>query len=118
MKVLSTDLPGVLIVEPQAFCDKRGFFMESWNQARYEEHGLPNRFVQDNVSFSGCGVLRGLHFQHPQPQGKLVYVLQGEVFDVAVDIRRGHTRRDEPVLRRHGARRIGVMVSRHYDQRR
>ncbi len=89
MNVIETDLPGVLIVEPKVFGDERGFFMESWNGRRYEEAGLPGSFVQDNLSFSAHGVLRGLHFQNPQPQGKLVSVLQGEVFDVAVDIRIG-----------------------------
>ncbi len=92
MNVIETDLPGVLIIEPRVFGDERGFFMESWNGRRYEELGIPAaklRFVQDNLSFSARGVLRGLHFQNPQPQGKLVWVLQGEVFDVAVDIRVG-----------------------------
>ena len=92
MNVIEADLPGVLIVEPRVFGDERGFFMESWNWRRYEELGIPAaglRFVQDNLSFSARGVLRGLHFQNPQPQGKLVWVLQGEVFDVAVDIRVG-----------------------------
>ena len=89
MKVIATRLPGVMIIEPKVFGDARGFFMETWNQARYLEHGLPAVFVQDNVSFSSKGVLRGLHFQNPNAQGKLVYVLQGEVFDVAVDIRLG-----------------------------
>ena len=89
MKLIQTSLPGVLIIEPRVFGDERGFFMETWNQARYSEAGLPCSFVQDNLSFSRRGVLRGLHFQNPNPQGKLVYVLQGEVFDVAVDIRRG-----------------------------
>jgi len=89
LKVLETELPGVLVVEPEVFGDARGFFMESWNSARYEEHGIEDHFVQDNLSFSAHGVLRGLHFQHPGAQGKLVYVLQGEVFDVAVDIRVG-----------------------------
>lgn len=89
MNVIETDLPGVLIVEPKVFGDERGFFMESYNAGRYGETGLPDRFVQDNLSFSRRGVLRGLHFQNPQPQGKLVSVLQGEVFDVAVDIRVG-----------------------------
>ena len=89
MNVIETDLPGVLIVEPKVFGDERGFFMESYNAGRYAEAGLPDRFVQDNLSFSRRGVLRGLHFQNPQPQGKLVSVLQGEVFDVAVDIRVG-----------------------------
>ncbi|HZK56308.1 MAG TPA: dTDP-4-dehydrorhamnose 3,5-epimerase [Desulfosporosinus sp.] len=89
MKVIATGLPGVKIIEPKVFRDPRGFFMETWNQARYEELGLPAVFVQDNLSFSQKGVLRGLHFQNPNAQGKLVYVLQGEVFDVAVDIRVG-----------------------------
>jgi dTDP-4-dehydrorhamnose 3,5-epimerase len=89
MNVVETDLPGVLIVEPKVFGDERGFFMESWNASRYEEAGLPGSFVQDNLSFSTHGVLRGLHFQNPQPQGKLVSILRGEVFDVAVDIRVG-----------------------------
>ena len=89
MKVVETDLPGVLIIEPRVFGDERGFFMESWNERRYEEAGLPGSFVQDNLSFSTHGVLRGLHFQNPRPQGKLVSVLRGEVFDVAVDIRAG-----------------------------
>jgi dTDP-4-dehydrorhamnose 3,5-epimerase len=89
MKVIETKLPGVVIIEPQVFGDGRGFFMETWNRARYAESGLPEEFVQDNLSYSVKGVLRGLHFQNPNPQGKLVYVLQGEVFDVAVDIRLG-----------------------------
>ena len=89
MKVIETRLPEVLILEPRVFGDERGFFMETWNEARYEEAGLPTRFVQDNLSFSTRGVLRGLHFQNPDQQGKLVYVLRGEVFDVAVDIRVG-----------------------------
>ena len=89
MNVIETNLPGVLVVEPKVFGDERGFFMESWNGRRYEEAGLPGRFVQDNLSYSAHGVLRGLHFQNPQPQGKLVSVLRGEVFDVAVDIRVG-----------------------------
>jgi dTDP-4-dehydrorhamnose 3,5-epimerase len=89
VKVIETELPGVLIVEPDVFGDARGFFMENWNGARYEEQGIPDHFVQDNLSFSAHGVLRGLHFQNPRAQGKLVSVLQGEVFDVAVDIRVG-----------------------------
>jgi dTDP-4-dehydrorhamnose 3,5-epimerase len=89
MKIEQTALPGVLILEPKAFGDARGFFMETWNRRRYVEAGLPGEFVQDNVSFSQHGVLRGLHYQHPNAQGKLVYVLQGEVFDVAVDVRVG-----------------------------
>jgi dTDP-4-dehydrorhamnose 3,5-epimerase len=89
MQVLPTDLPGVLIIEPRVFGDERGFFMESWNRERYAAAGLDVDFVQDNLSFSRRGVLRGLHFQNPNAQGKLVQVLQGEVFDVAVDIRVG-----------------------------
>lgn len=89
MKIIETKLPGAVILEPAVFGDARGFFMESWNSARYREAGLPANFVQDNLSFSTKGVLRGLHFQNPNPQGKLVSVLQGEVFDVAVDIRDG-----------------------------
>ena len=89
MNVVQTNLPGVLIIEPRVFGDERGYFMETWNCRRYEETGLPARFVQDNLSLSARGVLRGLHFQNPRPQGKLVSVLRGEVFDVAVDIRVG-----------------------------
>lgn len=91
MNVIETKLPGVLLVEPKVFGDERGFFMETWHAERYEEAGLPGcaGFVQDNLSFSRHGVLRGLHFQNPDQQGKLVYVLQGEVYDVAVDIRAG-----------------------------
>lgn len=87
MNRIETKLPGVLIIEPRVFGDQRGFFMETWQQDRYEQAGLPGRFVQDNLSRSRRGVLRGLHYQDPNPQGKLVYVLLGEVFDVAVDIR-------------------------------
>lgn len=89
MNVHETTLPGVLVIEPRVFGDERGFFYESWNRRRYEEASLPADFVQDNLSYSGKGVLRGLHYQHPNPQGKLVSVLEGEVFDVAVDIRAG-----------------------------
>jgi dTDP-4-dehydrorhamnose 3,5-epimerase len=89
VRVIETKLPGAVVVEPRVFGDERGFFMETWHQARYEEVGLPSRFVQDNLSFSPRGVLRGLHFQNPDQQGKLVQVLHGEVFDVAVDVRVG-----------------------------
>ena len=89
MKVIETPLAGLLIIEPKVFGDERGFFLETWSQKRYQEMGINVDFVQDNLSFSRHGVLRGLHFQNPQAQGKLVYVLQGEVFDVAVDIRKG-----------------------------
>ncbi len=89
MKVVETRLPGCLIIEPKLFGDARGFFMEQWNQARYAEHGIVMDAVQANLSRSAHGVLRGLHYQLPNPQGKLVSVLEGEVYDVAVDIRRG-----------------------------
>ena len=89
MDVLTTRLPGVLIIEPRVFGDARGFFLESWHRERYATAGIDADFVQDNLSYSARGVLRGLHVQHPHAQGKLVYVLQGEVFDVAVDIRAG-----------------------------
>lgn len=87
MKVKHTKLEGVLLVTPQVFGDERGFFMETYNQSKAAELGLPISFVQDNHSKSSYGVLRGLHFQNPQWQGKLVRVVQGEIFDVAVDIR-------------------------------
>ncbi|MBS7457820.1 dTDP-4-dehydrorhamnose 3,5-epimerase [Coralloluteibacterium stylophorae] len=89
MNVVETALPGCLIVEPRVFGDARGFFLESWNRERYAPHGIGPDFVQSNLSRSARGVLRGLHYQWPNPQGKLVSVLEGEVFDVAVDIRRG-----------------------------
>lgn len=89
MKIIETRLPGCVVIEPAVFGDERGFFFETWNAARFGEHGLPTEFVQSNVSSSSRGVLRGLHYQWPNPQGKLVSVLEGEVYDVAVDIRRG-----------------------------
>lgn len=89
MKLIETDLPGCVIVEPRVFGDERGFFYESFNRDRLAEHGLSPDFVQGNVSCSARGVLRGLHYQWPNPQGKYVSVLEGEVWDVAVDIRRG-----------------------------
>lgn len=89
MNVIATALPGVLLLEPKVFGDARGFFLETWQTVRYREAGLPERFVQDNQSRSRRGVLRGLHYQLVQPQGKLVWVARGGVFDVAVDIRRG-----------------------------
>ena len=88
MKVLTCDIAGLLIIEPQVFGDARGYFLETYNERRYREAGLEATFVQDNLSFSRRGILRGLHFQNPKPQGKLLHVLQGEVFDVAVDVRR------------------------------
>jgi dTDP-4-dehydrorhamnose 3,5-epimerase len=89
MKVIESDLPGCLVLEPQVFGDERGFFYESFNQDKLAAHGLQPTFVQGNVSSSTRGVLRGLHYQWPKPQGKLVSVLEGEVWDIAVDIRRG-----------------------------
>lgn len=89
MKIIATPVPGALIIEPQVFSDARGFFYESYNQATWAAAGLAAQFVQTNASRSACGVLRGLHYQWPHPQGKLVSVLEGEVYDVAVDIRRG-----------------------------
>lgn len=81
-------IPEVILIEPSVFGDARGFFLESWNRRSFAEHGLNLDFVQDNHSRSGHGVLRGLHYQIQQPQGKLVRVVNGEVFDVAVDLRR------------------------------
>ncbi len=89
MKVLETGLPEVLLIEPDVFHDDRGFFLEAYHAERFAEAGIPGPFFQDNLSFSRYGVLRGLHFQTPNAQAKLVYVLQGEVYDVAVDIRVG-----------------------------
>jgi dTDP-4-dehydrorhamnose 3,5-epimerase len=79
----------VYLIEPRVFTDARGFFMETWQAQRYQQASIPGPFVQDNYSYSTRGVLRGLHYQLQHPQGKLVYVLQGEVFGVAVEIRRG-----------------------------
>ncbi len=89
MNVIQTDLPGCLVVEPRVFGDARGWFYESFNHDKLAEHGLAPAYVQGNVSCSARGVLRGLHYQWPKPQGKYVSVLEGEVWDVAVDIRRG-----------------------------
>jgi dTDP-4-dehydrorhamnose 3,5-epimerase len=85
--VTSTELDGVRVFEPRVFAEARGWFMETWSAARYAAEGVPSEFQQDNVSYSIPGVLRGLHYQHPNGQGKLVSVLDGEIFDVAVDIR-------------------------------
>src|SRR5437764_15101388 len=89
MNITTTSLPGLLILELTVYRDERGHFFEAWNEARFVAAGLPGRFVQDNVSCSEPGVLRGLHYQHPNGQGKLVGVLRGEVLDVALDIRVG-----------------------------
>ena len=88
MKVLETGLDGVVIIEPRVHGDERGFFKEDWKASSYGKHGLPTTFSQSNISRSAKGVLRGLHYQHRQPQGKLVSVLEGRIFDVAVDIRK------------------------------
>jgi dTDP-4-dehydrorhamnose 3,5-epimerase len=89
LKRIDTALPGVCVVEPVVHGDARGFFYESFHAGKYRQLGIDVQFVQSNVSRSGRGVLRGLHYQWPHPQGKLVTVLEGEVYDVAVDIRRG-----------------------------
>ena len=88
MQIVDTALASVKILEPKVFGDERGFFLESWNRAAFEQAGLPGGFVQDNHSRSARGVLRGLHYQMHRPQGKLVRVTAGAVFDVAVDLRR------------------------------
>jgi len=92
MNVVATRLPEVLIIEPRVFGDARGYFFESWSAARYAEAGVGGPFVQDNISRSRRGILRGLHLQNPHAQGKLVSALEGEVFDVAVDVRVGSPR--------------------------
>ena len=89
MKFTETPLPGVLLIEPAVFADDRGFFMETYHLDRFREHGIAAPFVQDNHSRSARGVLRGLHYQEPQAQGKLVRCTRGALFDVAVDIRVG-----------------------------
>lgn len=88
MNVIETGIAGLLVIEPKVFGDERGFFMESWNKRAFTELGLDCDFVQDNHSRSARGVLRGLHFQNPNPQGKLVRVVSGRAWDVAVDLRR------------------------------
>jgi dTDP-4-dehydrorhamnose 3,5-epimerase len=92
MKVVPTDHPEVMLVEPAVFNDARGFFKEMFHAEKYQANGLPGVFVQDNHSRSSQGVMRGLHYQLTRPQGKLVSVVAGEVFDVAVDIRKGSPR--------------------------
>jgi len=102
VRVVKTELPEVLIVEPAVHRDGRGFFLETYHQQKYAEHGIAERFVQDNHSYSLRGTLRGLHAQRQRPQGKLVRAVDGEMFDVAVDIRRG-----SPTF----ARWVGVTLS-------
>lgn len=89
LSVTSTALEGLMIIEPVVFRDARGYFFESYQYQKYKELGLSRPFVQDNLSHSRCGTMRGLHYQLRQPQGKLVYVVAGDIFDVAVDIRQG-----------------------------
>jgi dTDP-4-dehydrorhamnose 3,5-epimerase len=98
MKVTETALPGVLLIEPRAFGDARGYFLETWSETRYREAAIALPFVQDNLSRSRKGTLRGLHLQHPHDQGKLVSVPNGAVLDVAVDVRIG-----SPTFGRHVA---------------
>jgi dTDP-4-dehydrorhamnose 3,5-epimerase len=102
MKIIQTDLSEVFIIEPDVFRDQRGCFLETWQKERYEQIGIEHEFVQDNVSYSTKGTLRGLHYQNPNQQGKLVHILTGEVFDVAVDIRP-----DSPTFKKW----IGVILS-------
>lgn len=89
MELMETPIPGLKLIQPKVFGDDRGYFLETYSAQRYLDAGMPAQFVQDNLSYSSKGILRGLHFQNPGAQGKLVTVLQGEVFDVAVDIRYG-----------------------------
>jgi dTDP-4-dehydrorhamnose 3,5-epimerase len=89
VRVVETALPGVLIIEPRVFRDHRGFFLESYQADRYAAAGITAPFVQDNHSLSARGTLRGLHLQFNRPQGKLIRVIEGEIYDVAVDVRRG-----------------------------
>lgn len=89
MRVVPTGIPEVLVIEPDVHVDGRGFFIETYQAERYREHGIEGPFVQDNHSRSVAGTLRGLHLQLRRPQGKLIRVIEGEIFDVAVDVRRG-----------------------------
>jgi len=98
MKIIETTIPEVLVIEPKVFGDQRGFFLETFQAKRYADCGIRHPFVQDNLSRSEFGVVRGLHLQNPNAQGKLVTVLQGTVLDVAVDVRR-----DSPTFGRHVA---------------
>ena len=104
MKIIPTKIPDVLLLEPRVFGDERGFFMETYRQSLFAEMGINEPFVQDNHSASEQGVLRGLHYQINQPQGKLVRVIRGEVYDVAVDLRKS-----SPTFGQH----VGVILSEH-----
>jgi dTDP-4-dehydrorhamnose 3,5-epimerase len=109
MKVIETNLPGCVVIEPAVHGDVRGFFYESFHAEKYKKAGLDLRFVQSNVSRSARGVLRGLHYQWPNAQGKLVNVLEGEVYDVAVDIRA-----DSPTFGRWAAAVLSAANKRHF----
>ncbi|MGA8277232.1 MAG: dTDP-4-dehydrorhamnose 3,5-epimerase [Rhodanobacteraceae bacterium] len=109
MKIIETTLPGCVVIEPAVHGDARGFFYESFNARRFAEAGLDLAFVQTNVSRSSHGVLRGLHYQWPHPQGKLVSVVEGEVYDVAVDIRTG-----SPTFGRWAAAILSAENKRHF----
>ena len=89
LKIINTKLPGVVVIEPPSYEDNRGSFMETFHKEKHDAAGINKTFVQDNLSHSRQNVLRGLHYQLRQPQGKLIYVVSGEIYDVAVDIRRG-----------------------------
>jgi dTDP-4-dehydrorhamnose 3,5-epimerase len=89
VRVVPTDLPGVVVIEPEVHADGRGFFLETYHAERYQQHGILGPFVQDNHSRSTAGTVRGLHLQLRRPQGKLIRVIEGEVYDVALDVRRG-----------------------------
>jgi len=102
MQFVPTDLPGVVVIEPKVFADPRGFFMETFHAKRFRDNGLPDAFVQDNHSQSARGTLRGLHYQIQHPQGKLVRAIRGEIYDVAVDLRRSSP---------HFGRWVGVTLS-------
>ena len=88
MKIAKTPIPDLLLIQPQVFADERGFFLETFRRRGFEDQGIGQEFVQDNHSRSRKGVLRGLHFQKNHPQGKLIYVISGAIFDVALDLRR------------------------------
>jgi dTDP-4-dehydrorhamnose 3,5-epimerase len=103
IRFVETGIPGVIVVEPEVHGDERGFFLETYHETKYRDGGIRGTFVQDNHSRSKRGILRGLHAQSPYPQGKLVRVVEGEVFDVAVDARRG-----SPTFGRHFATRLSA----------
>lgn len=110
MKIIETRLPGCMAIEPVVHADARGFFYEGWNAAGFAQHGVPAQFAQHNVSRSQRGVLRGLHYQWPNnAQGKLISVLDGEVYDVAVDLRRG-----SPTFGQHVAAILSADNKRHF----